>query len=259
MRSNPIRFTGMASGMDTDSIVKDLMRPQQYRIDQEKKAQALLQLKQDAWKDMNKRLFDFHTKFTDKMRLASTFNKTTVTSSNESAMSINSDTQVPEGTHTFDITQLAESASAVGQVKKNEGLSEDPTLRELMGRLTVPKELAIKVNGEEIKIDVIETDTLSKIAEKMNEKLKDEKTGFTASYDKKNGGFFVSSTATGKDQTIEFSSNNAKGAKLFQRMGLEPGKRIPGKDAEYTYNEAEFTSSTNKIEINGIKATLKSA
>jgi len=44
MRSGPIRFMGMASGMDTDSIVKDMLRPQQYKIDNQKKQQPCLSL-----------------------------------------------------------------------------------------------------------------------------------------------------------------------------------------------------------------------
>ncbi|HHX60824.1 MAG TPA: hypothetical protein GX707_08935, partial [Epulopiscium sp.] len=95
MRSNSIRFTGMASGMDTDSIVKDMMRPQQYKIDNQKKQQALLQLKQDAWKEMNKKLYDFHTGLTNKLSQQSTFKKNMVTSSNPNAISITSEDSVP--------------------------------------------------------------------------------------------------------------------------------------------------------------------
>ena len=265
MAVSPIRFSGMASGMDTDSIVKDMMRPQQYKIDMQKKEQALIQLRQDAWKDMNKKLYDFHTKFTHKMSQAGTFNNGVVTSSNESAISIASDQAIPKGTHAFNVTQLAQSATAVGQVNGGKELAGNTKISDLVGGdFTIPSELVMTVTGKEGPVKVVVTvgaeNTLDGIASKMSEKLKD--TGFTAKYDAKNGSFFISSTATGENQKIEFGNTNAEGAKLFKKLELIKegvgGNIVTGEDAKYTYNGSpEFTSATNQIEINGIKATLK--
>jgi len=254
MRSGPIRFMGMASGMDTDSIVKDMLRPQQYKIDNQKKQQALLKLKQDAWKDMNKKLFDFHTKYTEKMARSGTYTKGVVSSSNENIIAINKDANVPHGSHTFSNIKLAESASAVGLAKGKDGkpLAGDTKLGDYAG-----EEITIKLDGSEepIKITIGAGDTLASLATKMNEKLDGK--GYTARYDEKSGGFFISSKATGSSQSIELSSNKESEASNFLKdLGFE---YTAGKDAEYTYNGKKFTSSTNIIEINGIKATLKSA
>ena len=294
MRAQPIRFTGMASGMDTDSIVKDLLRPQQYKIDNQKKAQALVKLKQDAWKDMNKKLFDFHRNFTEKLGRGSTFNKNITTSSNDNAMSITNSETVPEGTHTFDVTKLAESAMVVAKGADGVDLSKNDTIGDLMGEgVATPKKLTMRVNGEIVEVDVKSTDKLSDIAKSMNDKLKGK--GFTASYDEANGSFFVRSTATGKNQNIDFDPmikidpktgpefvRDPQSIELFKKIGLvkvekvkveevvdgetvekEVDKivesRFAGKEAIYSYNGAEFTSPTNKIEVNGIKATLKAA
>lgn len=260
MRSGPIRFMGMASGMDTDSIVKDMLRPQQYKIDNQKKQQALLKLKQDAWKDMNKKLFDFHTKYTEKMARSGTYTKGVTTSSNEDAIAINKDASVPHGTHTFEVTQLAESANAVGVVRGEDGkpLTEDVQLKDL--GIDVPEKLLLKVNGEEISIKISGNDKVSDVAKKLNQELEAKKTGFTARYDEKNGGFFINSKATGGNQSIEFVTENSKGAEIFNKLGFDTSQPIVGKDAQYSYNGVEgFTSFTNTIEINGIKATIKSA
>lgn len=281
MRSNPIRFAGLASGMDTDSIVKNMMAPQQYKIDAEKKAQTLLKLRQDAWKDMNKKLYDFHTKYTHKMSLASTFANKITTASNKNAIEIENGTKVPEGTHEIKIKQLATSTSVAGKIKVGEGveLNGETTVKALTGSTADKIELKMRVNG---KIDpktqeavfttviVNSGDKLSDVARKMNEEL--NKDGFTASYDEANGMFFVTSTKTGKDQSINFvsASNMVKdGAEgeykattepsgLFHNLGIGADKKYQqGAEAIYEYNGVEFKSESNQIEINGIKATLK--
>ena len=273
MRAQPIRFTGMASGMDTDSIVKDLMRPQQYKVDKEKKAQALLQLKQDAWKDMNKTLYNFHTKFIQKLGQEGTFTKKITTVSNPGAMSIDNEALMPEGSHNFTIGQLATSTTVTGNIQASDGVVIDANTT--VGQLTGSSEKEIKlgmlvtVDGKEknISVTVSATDKLTDVAKKMNEGLKD--TGFSAGYDAANKKFFVNATKTGANQDIEFD-NATDGATLFTQLGLnkkateagpdgpgEPGAKTPGQDAKYNYNGAELKSSSNQIEVNGIKATLK--
>jgi len=263
MRANPIRFTGMASGMDTDSIVKDLMRPQQMKVDKEKKAQALIQLRQDAWRDMNKKLYDFHLNMTNKLSMQSTFNKKITTSSNEAAMSLDNADAMAQGTHTFTILNLAQSASLTGVINnKSERLSKTTQISSVSEGLTVPTDMKIKtvIDGEEkiVTIDVVATDTLDTLTQKMNTALKD--TNFVAKYDEANGSFFISSNKTGAGQEIKFEVGEKVGSEpLLETLGLETGiaKEVKADDARYTYNGANFTSATNKIEINGIKATLK--
>lgn len=285
MRSNPIRFTGMASGMDTDSIVKDLMRPQQYKIDKEKKAQALIKLKQDAWKEMNKKLYDFHRNFTNKLSMASTYNNKIISSSNPGAISIDNEAAVQEGTHTFTVTQIAESPFKAGEIKtlSGEGVKDPKLEKKITDLIKFPenkKELTLNIilnqgTAEEKQIDIkVEaSDTLVNLQNKMKAQ------GINAKYDGANGMFFINSNKTGAKETITFTAPDVElegeldpaarqeqrvaGRELLRQLGLlEVGKMkttVTGKDAEYTYgsNNKKFTSSTNKIEINGIQATLK--
>ena len=244
----------MASGMDTDSIVKDLMKPQQNKIDKEKKAQALLQLKQDAWKDMNKTLYNFHTKFIQKLGQEGTFTKKITTVSNPGAMSIDNGALMPEGSHNFKISQLATSTTVTGNI--DDSKDANTTVGQLIDSTEKEIELEMKVtvNGEKkaISVTVLATDKLADVAKKMNEGLKD--TGFSAGYDAANKKFFVNATKTGTKQDIEFTAST-----LFTELGLnETGAKEKGLDAEYYYNNSvKLTSSSNQIEVNGIKATLK--
>ena len=45
-----LRMTGMMSGLDTESIIQELVAAKQTKVDTLKKEQTKLEWKQDAWK-----------------------------------------------------------------------------------------------------------------------------------------------------------------------------------------------------------------
>ena len=53
-----IRLSGMISGLDTDSIVEELVSAYSIKKDNLVKAQTKLEWKQDAWKEMNTKVYD---------------------------------------------------------------------------------------------------------------------------------------------------------------------------------------------------------
>ena len=57
----PIRMTGMASGIDVDAVVKELMSAQKLKKTNLEGKKEKLSWKQDAWKEMNTKLYYFYT------------------------------------------------------------------------------------------------------------------------------------------------------------------------------------------------------
>ena len=53
----PIRITGMNSGLDTESIISELVKAQKTKVDSVKKKQTTIQWKQDAWKELNAKIY----------------------------------------------------------------------------------------------------------------------------------------------------------------------------------------------------------
>lgn len=51
-----MRLTGLMSGMDTESIIQQLVEAKKTKVDKTKKAQTKLEWKQDAWKSLNTKL-----------------------------------------------------------------------------------------------------------------------------------------------------------------------------------------------------------
>ena len=57
----PIRMTGLNSGMDTESIITELMKAYRTKSDSIEKKQTKLSWTQDAWKELNKKVYGFYT------------------------------------------------------------------------------------------------------------------------------------------------------------------------------------------------------
>lgn len=125
MASNTIRFSGLASGMDTDSVVKAMLMPQQSKIDRQKQQEVLLNWKKDAWKDMNNKINTFYSKYISKLRLESTFGKNIISNSNTSALNVDPSSNIPAGIHKIEITNVATSA-----YMQNAGMSATSTLKD---------------------------------------------------------------------------------------------------------------------------------
>lgn len=61
--SSPMRLSGLNSGMDTDSIVKSLVKLEQMKIDKVQQNKTSAQWKVDAYNGVNKKLTDFRSKY----------------------------------------------------------------------------------------------------------------------------------------------------------------------------------------------------
>ena len=71
---NTIRFTGLSSGLDTESIVKAIMTPYQTKIDKINKNQTLAEWRKDAYKEMSTKIQNFRNNALSKIKYASALN-----------------------------------------------------------------------------------------------------------------------------------------------------------------------------------------
>ena len=65
----PMRVTGLNSGLDTESIITALVEAKSEKKNKLVKAQTRLEWKQDAWKELNKKVYSFYTKTLSNMRM----------------------------------------------------------------------------------------------------------------------------------------------------------------------------------------------
>ncbi|MEK4027943.1 flagellar filament capping protein FliD [Pseudobacillus sp. FSL P4-0506] len=128
-----MRISGLASGMDTESIVKDLMKAERMPLDKLKQKRQLLQWQRDDYRAMNTLLLDFRSELT-KMKLSSTYRSRTTSSTNEALVSAVASSGAEKASHTVSsVRQLAGSE----RILNGGSVTLDPA-KGLFGQSSVP-------------------------------------------------------------------------------------------------------------------------
>lgn len=265
-----IRLAGMASGMDTDAMVQDLVKAYKTKGSKNVKTQKRAELKQDKWKDLNKKIKSFTSKYTANMQYTSYYNKKKTTVSDSTKASIVAADNAVTGTQSLEVNELAKAAyltsgkfdkSVTGSTKISDlvgaGFS-DTTITVNKGQPdTVTKDANGNVISQEwdannqFTISINADTTIDEFVNKM------KSAGYNASFDANNGRMFISAKNSGADNDFSFG---AGGEDVLSALKLTEGagaKKIDGSNAKITLNGAEFESNSNTFDINGLTITAK--
>lgn len=109
-----IRMTGLISGMDTEGMVKELVQASSTKVDKVKKEKQKLEWKQEAWQDLNTKIYNFYKGELFNFKSAGSYTAKKATSSDESKVKVSAGNKAPNGSHTVSVKQLASSAYLTG-------------------------------------------------------------------------------------------------------------------------------------------------
>lgn len=259
-----IRLTGMASGLDTDSMVKELVSAYSTKKESSEKALTKNQWTQDAWKSLNTEFYSFYKGNLSKMRWKSTFSSAkTMNVSDPTKAIVKAGTGVVDGTQTVEISQLAKSGYLTGS-ELSTGSSEDVNAGTKLSDLGVTGQtISLTVSGETKTYSIDPTKTLSEFATDF-----EEKTGIHASFDSgQKRLIFSSDSGKENDFTLNVTAGNFSDIKALglatQDNYTDMGEAMPtyaaykqdGSDAQITINGATFESDSNTITVNGLTVT----
>ena len=118
-RSSPVRMMGMSSGIDTDSLIQQMMRAHQMRIDNRLRARTLLEWKHQTHTSIKDQINDLRNTYLRSSGLSSVLNRNAynavvanLTGANSNAVSIKTGSNSPTGTMTITkVESLAKGAS----------------------------------------------------------------------------------------------------------------------------------------------------
>jgi flagellar hook-associated protein 2 len=111
-----MRIGGLASGIDTDQIIKDLMKAERIPLDKLFQKRQIVDWQRDAFRDINLSLSKFRDAFS-KMRLQSTYNAFGLTSSNESLLTGTASSTAAPGSYDVVVENLAKVAKLQSENK----------------------------------------------------------------------------------------------------------------------------------------------
>ena len=237
-----IRITGMYSGLDTESIINELASAQSYKKNKLVKAQTKLSWKQDAWKALNTKIYNFYTNTLSDMRFESSFIKKSTKVSNSNAISIVSGDKAVNGVNTVKVDKLAKTAYLTGgDLTTADGVkfTSQATLKQL--GFSGEGSFSISGSGVTMNIDVNEEMTLDEVAAKI------QATGLNASFDQNNQRFFISSKSSGTFNNFTLSANDSKGMDALSKLGLLSSNDLISDDYKTWAGYATDTDAYQKV------------
>lgn len=261
-----IQFTGLASGMDTQSIIADLMKVERTKVTNVEKQKTKAEWKQEAYSAMNAKLYTFYKDSLFKFKSVGSYSQKTITSSNESAITVSNSNSAVSGSHTIQVNNMAKgsflTSDVLGNDKNGVAITSSTTAGELIdfgGAASVSLAVKTTASGTFVNSEVtIESgDTVSSIIQK----IKTLDLDLNINYDSTHNRIFASSTKTGADVEISFGTNDAdptNANSLLSKLGFGVKIGSTGENAEVEYNGATLTSTTNEMSVNGLNFTIRS-
>lgn len=221
-----MRLSGMMSGMDTETIVQDLVKARQAKIDKVKKAQTKQSWQQDAWKELNTKLKNLQAKFVSSMRFSTAYSKKVSQVSDSSVASVIAGEDAVDSVQTLQVNRLAKTAYLTGGVIASAGeagaAAKLTDLKDKDGNAIlqttdgkVQGSFSLGLGGSTVEIAVTENTTISDVLTQLKD------AGLNANFDAKNKRFFISAKESGADKDFSITANDAAGEQALRALGLQ--------------------------------------
>ena len=214
----PMRLSGLMSGMDTDSIIQELVAAKRTKVDTAKKAQTKLEWKQEAWKDLNTKLKNLQSKYLNNMRFVSSYSKRVTKVSNSSAVSVLTGEDAMNGVQDLEIRQLAKKGYLTGaKISGKDGseLTALSKMSDILDGFSGEGSISVKSGGNTVDIRITGDTTISDVLTQL------KNAGLNASFDAKNQRFFVNAKDSGAANDFSITASDENGAKALSALGLQ--------------------------------------
>lgn len=221
----PLRMTGMTSGLDTDSIVSALMEAQTTKKTKVENKKTKLEWTQNIWTGLNKKLYSFYTDSAGKMRFQSSYQTKKAASSDASILTATAQSSASRGSYTVKVNQLAaaqyvtsakvsaKSTDASGKVTESK-VTSDTKLSALGFDTEGDTTIEITAGEKTINLNVDETTTVRDFVNALKD------AGLNASFDEKQGRFFISAKESGADGKFTITSKTMTGEQVAAQNKL---------------------------------------
>lgn len=218
-----IRLSGMASGLDTDSIVQALVSSYSYKKSKYEKAQTKLGWTQEAWKSLNTKVYSLYSNVSN-LRFSTAYSLKKTSVSDSTKASVKAASGAPNGTQTLKITNTAKAGYLTGE--QINASSSSTTLAQL-GYTGGDAKINVNTKDGTKSITLSATSTMSDVEKQLKE------AGLNASYDSTYKRFYISSKDTGVENDFTLTGANASGATALYKLGIAVGTSASNPYSQY--------------------------
>lgn len=236
------RITGLSnSGLDTDALVKSLMKAQRIKYDKMGQQKTQLEWKKADYNTLNTALTSFRNNTVFNFKLSSSLNSTKTESTDSTKVTATANASATTFTHVLNVTTLATGASMTSSG---------------VAAWTAPAaDTVVNINGKDITVNTTDTayDFVSKINNTAGLNVK-------ANYDATLNKFFMYSTDSGSAAKIDLTANAGAAQTLLTGLGLNTGAAVTGVDSAFTLDGVSSASlgiTSNTFTVSGVKYSLK--
>jgi flagellar hook-associated protein 2 len=285
---NNMRVGGLASGMDIDQIVQDMMRAERKRVDVVEQNKQILEWRQESYQEINKLMANFILDSKQAFGLSQTtasgaLYNTSVNSldwvktanvTNSNVAEAKALTGAVQGTYNLEVTRLASNWSAASSGSISVGERRDNLVNQLGLAADDVIDFTITTNQGEVNINKTDLNYVA-IFDIVNE-INQANIGVKAVYDYSLDRVFLQTTNTGSENTIMISDNSilAEGGKFIAgsesklklqyldgegvTQAVADSTTYAGEDALFNFGAATgITRSMNTFLVNDVQVTLK--
>ena len=261
------RISGLATGMDIDKIVSDLMNAHRLPVNKLKQKKQIFEWQREAYRDMNLKILDYRNTKLSNYRLEGTFlAKKTDVSGNVDAISAKANNNAINGTLTVQVNTLAKAASnySSGDIRLDPTFDPSETLNSQAGKITAFGSTTFQINGQEVTFDPSQdslNDVISRINRETNVSAFYDTTSGRVSFISKNTGLVNNTGDPASDggKYITFTGSFLVDTLKVSNMDLgAPDLTKAANNANVTINGMNLTAYTsNTLTVNGVELTLK--
>lgn len=194
------------SGIDVDSVVKGLMKAQQTRYEAMQQKKTKLEWKKTDYNTLYTTMNNFRSTTVFNNKLQSNLAPKLVSSTNDQAVTATASAEAGSGSHSIEVTQLAEGVKQVSSSAITESGFKKGTLAEQFG---VSGKFNVRIgNGTAAKdITVDSAGSINDFVSSINL----AGVNVSASYDSNLDRFFFSTINSGEAATLNFSGSSSQG------------------------------------------------
>lgn len=126
-----IRMSGLISGLDTESLVKELMSVQSMKLTKKENLKTKTEWKQEKWKDLNTKIYSLYTGKLSKIKMQGNYATKKVTSADEESVSATAGNSAAAGSHTIEVKSLASAQYVTGAQITSDNLKTTASSKKL--------------------------------------------------------------------------------------------------------------------------------
>lgn len=235
-----IGLSGMVSGLDTDTLIKQLMSAERTRVTKVENKITKNEWLTEKWKDLNTKIYSLYTGSLSKMKTQGNYLTKKTTSSNESVVKASAGGSAPIGTHYVTVESVASAQYVTGGTfTSDEKLTTKSKLVD--AGVTAGTKISIACGDKTAELVVDENTTFTNLSDACKE------AGLNVNFDEARQCLYISSRQSGKENKFSITTSTENATSATARTGI--------------YEAVGYSTMTDadKTALNAALATLEAS